>query len=331
MIGVNSYDKIKIIISKVYRFNENVEYIKIVNNDSEVVKSSYKSVGLEVTINHEFNNTIIVFSAKLLGSNATELVTCNTLDQIYTAINKVIRMPYNELVEDGVVLRLEVTRDISIANKHEVIESLFNYAKLQTKYKHPKRCFKSKKQVCSFWLKKDNTNSTFIDFLCIYDKKAEVIKGSNKLNREFLDALSSEDRLRYLESIQNMVRFEVKLNSSYLIRKHFNFEKGTKLSLTTILNSDTPIVKNMVVKIFDGLPQNLVNNFQPKNKAQLCDYLALKQNDFNISKTIEFLKASLGNMKVSRIAKNLSEIVASVGIVEHISCLTAYQEVLKEI
>ncbi len=87
----NSFDRIKIrcdlndirIISGEFR--------KVMSPDMEtIISEEFRTVGLKINVNHQFNKLFIDFSAKLLGGDYTEKINCFTLREIYKTISNYI-------------------------------------------------------------------------------------------------------------------------------------------------------------------------------------------------------------------------------------------------
>jgi hypothetical protein len=128
-----------------------------------------------------------------------------------------------------------------------------------------------------------------MDYLSIYDKRVEFQSQDNRANQEFMQSLNNEELSDYMKQIENIVRFQVKLHSAYMLRKHLELTDKATPTLEALLNSDVQVVKNMVVSIFSKLDILTQKKFKAKNRSQLADYLALKEHGFDLKKTLIYL------------------------------------------
>jgi hypothetical protein len=115
-----------------------------------------------------------------------------------------------------------------------------------------------------------------------------------------MQSRSNKELSNYLKQTENIVRFEVKLHSAYMLRRHLELHDKATPKLEALLNSEVQVVKNMVVSIFSGLSIITQKEFKAKNREQLADYLALQANDFNLERALTYLENMLGKFQRSR-------------------------------
>ena len=328
MSFINKYDKIKLLVNRPLTINYSKDYGFTVDSNDVFKQLNHTDLGLSISIDLQKNNTTITFSSKILRSQTARLISTDTIEDVYSIIANVVDISHTEFYK-ATVLTAEVTHDVRFVEPDVLIDSMFRLAKLQTGYKVAPKPHKHRKKSCSFWMKKSNSNRRYIDFLSIYDKKAEFLSQNKKANQDLYQALTPEQLSSYLQEIENIVRFEVKLNSAYMLRKHYGLADSIKPTLETLLNSEVQVVKNMVERLFSGLAVLTEKEFKAKNRAQLADYLALRENDFDLEKTLAYLQGVFGTIQRSREEKRLRSVLSCISASTISSVAIVYLELLK--
>ncbi|WP_192820131.1 hypothetical protein [Rufibacter sp. LB8] len=328
MKPVNSYDKITLGLNKALDFNHQYDCKKTYSNTGELLQLSHQQVGMSITIDYQRSFTRITLSSKFLKAKALGLITLDTFSDMYREVSKVVSISSAEL-EESIFQKGEVTQDVTVDSPSDAIGYLYTLAKKQMAYKIPKRCYKHGGKECSFYMKKNNLSRKYIDYLSIYDKEVEQLNPEIKANQAYLNSLSSEDRHRFQQALKGKVRFEVKFNSAHMVRHHLKLTKDVRPTFKAVLDSEVPVVANMVQKVFKDTEPNHQEQYKPKNMNQLSYYLALKENKFDLNQTREYLRTQFGDVKLSRIMKKVAEVLVSATLIPNETCSTAYQTILK--
>ena len=164
------------------------------------------------------------FTGKILGEDYPQLISSETIRKCFHNINKlgIGEFDIEKMIRDAQVVCCDVTRDISFDNIQQLTTYIRGHLKNYQQY------------VCQFMrnknleLRKNATSRRYKKRLVIYDKQREMSRAENKA---FVDA--------YGYDFCGLCRFEMNLNSKYLIREALNIDNN---DLGTVLKSqENPI------------------------------------------------------------------------------------------
>jgi hypothetical protein len=149
-----------------------VKYGVTTDSDGTIQQIRYSATGISVVADYLKNNTRITFSSKILKGKTSKLISAKNIDEVQRLISDKLVISHTELMQ-ATVLKAEIILDVRFNEPDALIKSLYDLAKLQTAYKVSPKLNKSTKKACSFWMKKNNNSSKYIDYLSIYEKRVE--------------------------------------------------------------------------------------------------------------------------------------------------------------
>lgn len=217
---------------------------------------------LKIKVDYACDEVVIEFSGKILGKDYPKLISKDTIEQCFQAINALGFCEVDiEAMMDAEVVKCDVTKDVPVDDVSRVTDYIRSHIRNYQQY----LCRKMKngnvvvdKNVISRKTKKRMT---------IYDKGNEMTRSAN---RPFVEKYGLQD------AFSGMCRFELNLDSKQQIRQSLRIG-DTKLM--TVLSTDA-----------DPIAEFLADVVEPREATPMTDrktymtMLVLKDCDFDLEK-----------------------------------------------
>lgn len=217
---------------------------------------------LKIKVDYACDEVVIEFCGKILGKDYPKLISKDTIEQCFQAINALGFCEVDiEAMMDAEVVKCDVTKDVPVDNVSRVTDYIRSHIRNYQQF----LCRKMKngnvvvdKNVISRKTKKRMT---------IYDKGNEMTRSAN---RPFVEKYGLQD------AFSGMCRFELNLDSKQQIRQSLRIG-DTKLM--TVLSADA-----------DPIAEFLADVVEPRGTIPMSDrktymtMLVLKDCDFDLEK-----------------------------------------------
>ncbi|WP_066837859.1 hypothetical protein [Rufibacter ruber] len=321
-------DSITLSAPRAYAFKNGIDHKITADGEGTVTLYKFSEDGLTITINPVIGQTVITISSKILGDDFLSLISNNTIERVWQAVARCIGISIAELMH-YTVRKVDATSDIFMKNKETVIADLYELAGMQTRYRKSARTYKSKGEPTSFWLKRDNNDKERIDYLSVYGKYAQLTNKGKNGGWAFIGTLGHEGRERALQLAENIVRFETKLSSRRMIRKHYNLPDKHIPIFQDILDSRINVNLNMVQTIYGKVACLEMPHHKLTSVTDLGHYHALAQTDYCIESAFQYLNQIVTVKNKSRTVKRLQAILLTHDEGNHQRLINTYKNVLK--
>ena len=329
-MNTTTVDSIAILINKPYRFKKGVNFKITINSYGEEILNKINETGITITVDNVQKVTKMVITSKILGCNFLDKISKDNIRVVYRLLNEFIDITYSDLLR-SFACTVDATKDIYVDDLNVIMVGLFKLATLQTRYKPCKALYMSKGFPTSFWLKRDNSDREFIDYLSVYNKKNQLTSKGSQGGFYFLETLNTKDRNEVLLRAEGLLRFETKLSSRRMIRKHFKLPDRHIPTLYDILFSKVEINRNMVEAIFNVAVNTLAKPLNVKSISDLGYYHILSENDFCIQRATNYIKNTVGCTQKSRIVKKLKGILAGMEKSSNQELIETYNQILEKL
>lgn len=282
------------------------------DEECQLKRRIYNQSGISIKLNQVTYKLVIEISSKLLGSRYSEKIKYSNFDYLLESINQHFPISKEKLLSIEPI-GCHVTSDITRESIGSDIAHLFNLCKLQSKYQASPKYYKAHNEPTSFYLKKKVLTGKYCDYISIYNKGNELEK-KNLRNDKFFNLMNPLDADRIINESKNVLRFEKKLNSTYLIKKAFGFNGSH--TLEELLLSPKNIIYESIREIYmeaikyeDCLIDNL-------NYKDFDRYNTLKLYDFDLDKILA-VQIAMGNKRQkSKILKPYKDLSMKLGGVD---------------
>lgn len=262
-----TFDRLKI-VSNI----SNIEIIDVnkfeeVTKDGCVVMRKYhdkKALTLDIKLDYEKEEMVIEFTGKILGKNYPKLISIDTINQCFTAINT-IGFCYLDVegMMDADVVKCDVTKDVNVEDVSQLTSFLRNHNNNYQKV----LCRKMRNG--NLTIEKNVTSTKIKKRMVVYDKEKEMNKTSN---RKFV--VDNE-----LEGVfDGKCRLELNLNSKEQIRTSLGIRNN---KLKSVLLAET----NPILDFLDEVVSPSSN--EPVSMSDRKSYLTmlvLKDCDYDLEK-----------------------------------------------
>lgn len=320
-------DSIVVSIKKEYHFLKGIEPQVTIGEVGAPVLSKVGTHGLTISVDHRRAVTKITLSSKVLREKFLRLISTATIADVLQRLRSYIEISEQELMT-STVCKVDVTTDLHLQQKVEILSNLYDLAALQTQFSRTPKIYKSGGLATSFYLKQNNISKGNIVYLSVYRKMPELLKFGQGRGR-FIDSLSIADRERALIEAESILRFEVKLSSRHKIRKHFELPEKHVPTLEDILKSNTNVTRNLLEKVYGRLAQNRKPQFKCSNSTDLAMSYTLAMNDYCLERSLAAYKSQLPTSVKSRTKKKMSQILAGLNASHHCRMLTTYDQLMQ--
>lgn len=302
----NNFDRIKIncdlngikIISDEFR--------KVMSPDMEtLISEEFKTVGLKINVNHNFDKLFIDFSAKMLGGDYIEKINCFTLRDIYKTISRYIDitpMQFYRLSPNYT----ETVQDVEIMKIPDTIEALYSLARLQDKFKTSPKVYKHQNQATSLTLKKNVLSRASNEYVSIYSKYNELFATNKNENRAYMQGLTEEQLQRVKSYFNGKLRVEYKCDTKARIRSSFGLEKD--YNLYHLLTNEKNVVESVITEIYvtELLPTTKYTGITYKHLDRLN---TLKTHNNDLERIYDTYKSMGGNGQKSKVLRPYKELL----------------------
>lgn len=280
-----TFDKLKLVadISAVVGFDEG-QFEKTEKNGFCTFKH-YQEVPylLAIKIDYPEKEVVLEFTGKVLGSDYPKLISMDTIQQCFQAINSlgIITLDIDAMM-DAEVVKCDVTKDI----RFDDIPSLTNYVRQHISNYHRYVCRRLRNN--NFVVEKNVTSRKTKKRMTIYDKGKEMLKVEN---RRFSEAYGLEG------AFDGICRFELNLNTKEQIRNSLAIG-STKLQ--EVLSSNA----NPIADFLDDVIEDDVLPSSMTDRKTYVTMLILKDCDYDLEK----VEAKMRQLYPSR-GSNISTIM----------------------
>jgi len=282
---VITFDKLKLVadISAVVGFDEG-QFEKTEKNGFCTFKH-YQEVPylLAIKIDYPEKEVVLEFTGKVLGSDYPKLISMDTIQQCFQAINSlgIITLDIDAMM-DAEVVKCDVTKDI----RFDDIPSLTNYVRQHISNYHRYVCRRLRNN--NLVVEKNVTSRKTKKRMTIYDKGKEMLKVEN---RRFSEAYGLEG------AFDGICRFELNLNTKEQIRNSLAIG-STKLQ--EVLSSNA----NPIADFLDDVIEDDVLPSSMTDRKTYVTMLILKDCDYDLEK----VEAKMRQLYPSR-GSNISTIM----------------------
>ena len=280
-----TFDKLKLVadISAVVGFDEG-QFEKTEKNGFCTFKH-YQEVPylLAIKIDYPEKEVVLEFTGKVLGSDYPKLISMDTIQQCFQAINSIgiITLDIDAMM-DAEVVKCDVTKDI----RFDDIPSLTNYVRQHISNYHRYVCRRLRNN--NLVVEKNVTSRKTKKRMTIYDKGKEMLKVEN---RRFSEAYGLEG------AFDGICRFELNLNTKEQIRNSLAIG-STKLQ--EVLSSNA----NPIADFLDDVIEDDVLPSSMTDRKTYVTMLILKDCDYDLEK----VEAKMRQLYPSR-GSNISTIM----------------------
>ena len=280
-----TFDKLKLVadISAVVGFDEG-QFEKTEKNGICTYKH-YQEVPylLAIKIDYPEKEVVLEFTGKVLGSDYPKLISMDTIQQCFQAINSlgIITLDIDAMM-DAEVVKCDVTKDI----RFDDIPCLTNYVRQHISNYHRYVCRRLRNN--NLVVEKNVTSRKTKKRMTIYDKGKEMLKVEN---RRFSEAYGLEG------AFDGICRFELNLNTKEQIRKSLGVG-STKLQ--EVLSSNA----NPIADFLDDVIEDDVLPSSMTDRKTYVTMLILKDCDYDLEK----VEAKMRQLYPSR-GSNISTIM----------------------
>lgn len=280
-----TFDKLKLVadISAVVGFDEG-QFEKTEKNGFCTFKH-YQEVPylLAIKIDYPEKEVVLEFTGKVLGSDYPKLISMDTIQQCFQAINSlgIITLDIDAMM-DAEVVKCDVTKDI----RFDDIPSLTNYVRQHISNYHRYVCRRLRNN--NLVVEKNVTSRKTKKRMTIYDKGKEMLKMEN---RRFSEAYGLEG------AFDGICRFELNLNTKEQIRNSLAIG-STKLQ--EVLSSNA----NPIADFLDDVIEDDVLPSSMTDRKTYVTMLILKDCDYDLEK----VEAKMRQLYPSR-GSNISTIM----------------------
>lgn len=280
-----TFDKLKLVadISAIVGFDEG-QFEKTEKNGICTYKH-YQEVPylLAIKIDYPEKEVVLEFTGKVLGSDYPKLISMDTIQQCFQAINSlgIITLDIDAMM-DAEVVKCDVTKDI----RFDDIPSLTNYVRQHISNYHRYVCRRLRNN--NLVVEKNVTSRKTKKRMTIYDKGKEMLKVEN---RRFSEAYGLEG------AFDGICRFELNLNTKEQIRNSLAIG-STKLQ--EVLSSNA----NPIADFLDDVIEDDVLPSSMTDRKTYVTMLILKDCDYDLEK----VEAKMRQLYPSR-GSNISTIM----------------------
>ncbi len=280
-----TFDKLKLVadISAVVGFDEG-QFEKTEKNGFCTFKH-YQEVPylLAIKIDYPEKEVVLEFTGKVLGSDYPKLISMDTIQQCFQAINSlgIITLDIDAMM-DAEVVKCDVTKDI----RFDDIPSLTNYVRQHISNYHRYVCRRLRNN--NLVVEKNVSSRKTKKRMTIYDKGKEMLKVEN---RRFSEAYGLEG------AFDGICRFELNLNTKEQIRNSLAIG-STKLQ--EVLSSNA----NPIADFLDDVIEDDVLPSSMTDRKTYVTMLILKDCDYDLEK----VEAKMRQLYPSR-GSNISTIM----------------------
>ncbi len=243
-------DSVKLHFSKDLILFEPAKYNKTTAEKNDIQLISYKAkpqylrTGIkEIYVNDNF--CTIDISSKLLPELYHNMININTIEKYLSEVATTGMLSYDidEVINHSLVRTCDTTNNMKVSNVATYVNSLMVY-KFNSKYN-----FKYWIDQSVSFDRKVKTNK-YREHLTVYNKLPELLTAKNKDFRTGID----------LNSFKNVIRFESRFTTFELMRKSFEVNDH---SLLSILNSTAKVNYNILNRITDieDIDIEIINNY----------------------------------------------------------------------
>jgi len=275
------FDRIKIRTSfKNIIIPTNNNFIKIVNNEGEVIYTTFSNKIpslLNMRIDHRQQTVVLEFTAKILGEQYPDLISVGTIKSALQQVALRTGCTLNEdgILNDAIVLLVDVTKDIPVQMTHELKQELFMSCSNLKKWRveiHKQNGIEIRKAV--------RNKSKCRERLSLYCKPTEMQRSENKA---FLASLDDDSQV--LKYFQGRTRIEYNLTSSHMIKEMLAIENT---SLRLVLESAANPLLNFCRRVFD---LDSATEFRPFKKiSEFYIHLLLDKVNDDVRKAEEIIR-----------------------------------------
>lgn len=293
-----TFDKLKIVTSIDYIDHFSTKHFVAMTKFDEVIYYKYQQKTpylLLIMLDYQHNELVIEFSGKILLDNYPRLINSETINQCLLNINKlnICKLDVEAILHNSDVVKCDVTKDIecdtSTINRL-IGQSIVNYAKWS---------FRGHKNGCVI----ENIVSTpkYKKRLSIYNKSNELRKATNT---NFINSLDNSQGV--VEYYENKTRFELNLNTKYLIRQLLNIPNN---SLQNVLSAKT----NPILSVVDEAVKFENKQYRTHSLRDYERELLLRECDFDLVKVEAKVRAlSSKNTSIKRVMQPYRELYAQI-------------------
>lgn len=238
---------------------------------------------LAIKIDYPEKEVVLEFTGKVLGSDYPKLISMDTIQQCFQAINSlgIITLDIDAMM-DAEVVKCDVTKDI----RFDDIPSLTNYVRQHISNYHRYVCRRLRNN--NLVVEKNVTSRKTKKRMTIYDKGKEMLKVEN---RRFSEAYGLEG------AFDGICRFELNLNTKEQIRNSLAIG-STKLQ--EVLSSNA----NPIADFLDDVIEDDVLPSSMTDRKTYVTMLILKDCDYDLEK----VEAKMRQLYPSR-GSNISTIM----------------------
>ena len=273
-----TFDKLKVVsdIANIEIIDEG-QFEKVIK-DGVVTMMKYhmdKAFQLDIKIDYIKRELVIEFTGRILGKDYTKLISINTINQCFGAINSLGFCHIDvEAMMDADVVKCDITKDIEVDD----IPQLITYVRNHNKNYQKKVC--RKMNASNLSIEKNVTSKRLKKRMIIYDKGKEM---NNVTNKQFADDYG-------LDGVFNgKCRFELNLNSKQQIRSSLNIS-NTKLK--SVLMADVNPIVDFLDEVIEPSPESITLT----DKKTFFTKLVLEKYDYDLEK----IEAIMRNLYPSR-------------------------------
>ena len=261
-----TFDKLKLVadITAVVNYDE-TQFEKIEKGGSRTFKYYQETPYLlAIKIDYQEREVVVEFTGKVLGIDYPKLISLNTIQQCFQAINLMGFITLDiDVMMDADVVKCDVTKDIQFDD----IPSLTTYVRNHTSSYQRYVCRKLRNS--NLVVEKNVTTRKTKKRMTIYDKGKEMQKVEN---RRFVEAYGLQG------VFDGVCRFELNLNSKEQIRQALG-TSNTKLQ--AVLSTSA----NPIVDFLDDVIDDVVTTpVTMSSRKAYVTMLVLKDCDYDMEK-----------------------------------------------
>lgn len=292
-------DKIKIISNIQNISNINLEKFSSIIKDGRVVEQKFtilSSYLLYIEVDIEESELVIEFSSKILLDNYPQSITKTNIQECLSNINDLglCTLDIDGIIEDGVVVKMDVCRDIEYDNCKGLSKSIrsciSNY-----------RAYTTKLVGTNITIEKNVNTKGLKRRMIVYDKLRELKKATN---RRFIESLT--DKQAVFDHFNSKIRFEMNLNSKEQIRQSLHI---SDTSLHSVLYSDANPIWDFLSNALD----NGVLNTKGRSLTEFKNLLLLQYCNSDLEKVEAIVREHCSpNTHISQVMKPYRDLLAKV-------------------
>jgi len=274
-LGMNGFDRIKIVTDKKYINNMDCKISTLVMQNNVVHEERIKQIkpfNLYVSTSQFDSKGIIEVSAKVLGDRYPELINKNNIHYIFERINAlgICELDIDGIISESKLISCDITLDIdgvALPDSNTIKTCLKNINKFEVQ----------KYTNCGLTVTKKVKTKNRQVRLSFYDKYKDMDKASNM---DFLSSLDDKYALR--SYFKDRMRIEANVKTVSQIKELCKTDDN---DLMEVLNSPAKILLEIFDSIFDlpGLTEEVMNEkqslFAYRKLSELKDALLVKACD----------------------------------------------------